>query len=239
VRESSVINVSDLTENKEELKLFPPLGCGFQTGMGTVDLFAGAGKGNSVMIIGLGSVGLAAIAAYSSLFPTPALIDDLTFLQAAKNDGAHTIIGVDRFPAPLGVARELGATHPGLDLSATIESFTDGIGSTITVNTTGSIGLISARMEMTGPRGQMIILRVAPADAELSINLVSFLQFGKSFRGNIEGDVTLSTYIPKIIVWYRKGQFPLGKLIKFYPVKEFETALSNIKSGATVKPVLV
>lgn len=65
VKQSSVVNVTTVIKNEDELKLFAPLGCGFQTGMGTVDHFAGTSKGDTVVILGLGGVGLAAIAASS------------------------------------------------------------------------------------------------------------------------------------------------------------------------------
>lgn len=61
VKENSAVNVSGLVRNDEELKLFAPLGCGFQTGMGTVSVLTGAGKKDSVVICGLGGVGLAAV----------------------------------------------------------------------------------------------------------------------------------------------------------------------------------
>jgi Zn-dependent alcohol dehydrogenase len=59
--ESSVVNLSGLVKDKEELKLFAPLGCGLQTGSGTVANLAGAGPSDSVAILGLGGVGLSAI----------------------------------------------------------------------------------------------------------------------------------------------------------------------------------
>lgn len=61
VKEVSAVNVSALTKSEEELRLFAPLGCGFQTGMGTVDKLAAAGEKDAVVIIGLGGVGLSAI----------------------------------------------------------------------------------------------------------------------------------------------------------------------------------
>lgn len=61
VKESSVVNVSTIIKNEEELKIFAPLGCGFQTGMGTVDNVASAGEKDTVVILGLGGVGLVSI----------------------------------------------------------------------------------------------------------------------------------------------------------------------------------
>lgn len=61
VAESSIVNVSKLLHSKEELKLFAPLGCGFQTGMGAVKNIAAAGKEDAVMVLGLGAVGMGAL----------------------------------------------------------------------------------------------------------------------------------------------------------------------------------
>lgn len=61
VKESSVVNVSALVKTEEDLKLFAPLGCGFQSGMGTVNQLTGASERDSIVIMGLGGVGLAAV----------------------------------------------------------------------------------------------------------------------------------------------------------------------------------
>lgn len=66
VKEVSAVNVSALVKDEEELKLFAPLGCGFQTGMGTVDKFAAARENDVVVTLGLGGVGLASIMVYLS-----------------------------------------------------------------------------------------------------------------------------------------------------------------------------
>lgn len=61
VKESSVVNVSGSIQDEEELKIFAPMGCGFQTGMGTVDNVADAGENDTVVVLGLGGVGLLSI----------------------------------------------------------------------------------------------------------------------------------------------------------------------------------
>jgi Zn-dependent alcohol dehydrogenase len=70
VKESSIVNVKGMVEGEDELKLFAPMGCGFQTGAGTVVNLAKATSEDSVVVMGLGGVGLAAVmVSYSS---TPA-----------------------------------------------------------------------------------------------------------------------------------------------------------------------
>ena len=61
VKERSVVNVTDLVKDKEELKLLAPLGCGLQTGSGTIIRIAKATKEDSIAVLGLGGVGLSAI----------------------------------------------------------------------------------------------------------------------------------------------------------------------------------
>jgi Zn-dependent alcohol dehydrogenase len=61
VKESSVVNVTDLIKDEEELKLFAPMGCGFQTGAGTVENLCAAGEDDLVVIMGVGGVGLSAV----------------------------------------------------------------------------------------------------------------------------------------------------------------------------------
>lgn len=61
VKQSCITNVAGIIQSQEELKLFAPLGCAFQTGAATVSILGGALPSDSVAIIGLGGVGLAGI----------------------------------------------------------------------------------------------------------------------------------------------------------------------------------
>jgi len=61
VKQSSVTNVAGLVKDTEELKMFAPMGCGFQTGAGAITNIASAGPHDKVVVIGLGGVGLGAV----------------------------------------------------------------------------------------------------------------------------------------------------------------------------------
>ncbi|KAF5024606.1 hypothetical protein F66182_3369 [Fusarium sp. NRRL 66182] len=226
VKETSVVNVSDAINNEEELRTFAPLGCGFQTGAATVEKVAQAGEDDIVVVTGLGGVGLCSI-------------------MATKLKRCKIIIGVDRVPDRLDLARSLGATHvidttdKDSDLRTQVHTITDGKGSSVTIDTTGNMDVIRAGMDLTANRGQLIIVGVPPPDASLDVHLISFMQTGKIIRGTIEGDAIPAQYIPQMIQWYREGKFPIDKLISFYEPEDFETALEDMKSGKAVKPVII
>lgn len=61
VKETTVLPANDLIENEEELKLFAPLGCGIQTGVGAITNLVKASPDDIVLVTGLGGVGLSAV----------------------------------------------------------------------------------------------------------------------------------------------------------------------------------
>jgi Zn-dependent alcohol dehydrogenase len=61
VKETSVVNVEQLVKDEEELKLFAPMGCGYQTGAAAVTELVNVGKKDVVVVFGLGGVGMSAI----------------------------------------------------------------------------------------------------------------------------------------------------------------------------------
>lgn len=61
VKASCIVNLSGIVKSREELQLFAPLGCGFQTGAGTVSKLGKAQPEDDVAIVGLGGVGLAGV----------------------------------------------------------------------------------------------------------------------------------------------------------------------------------
>lgn len=229
VSERSVVNAKDLIKDDNELKLFAPLGCGIQTGSGTVINVAKAGPDDSLAIIGLGGVGLSAI-------------------MAAKLKGVKTIIGIDRVPERITLAKELGATH-GVDTSSMgdlselvpkIQAYTPHrLGPTITIDTTGLPALAQTGINFTAPRGRIIQVGTGGTN-EVKIPMQAFMCAGKTYMGAIEGDAVPSKYLPEMIQWYREGKFPLEKLVKFYKAEDFKKGLDDMHKGVdAVKPVIV
>ncbi|OQV09754.1 Alcohol dehydrogenase GroES-like domain-containing protein [Cladophialophora immunda] len=225
-QETSVINVSGLVKNESDLKLFAPLGCGIQTGAGTITELGAASQSDKVAVIGLGGVGLAAV-------------------MAAKMRNCQVIIGIDRLESRLEMAKTLGATHvintAGLNkpLADVVHGITSGSGTTITVDATGVVALIQQGIELTANQGKMILLGVAPMDAGLEIAIVPYMVTGKQLLGSMEGGVRPIDYVPRMIQWYRSGRFPIDKLVKYFPVENFQEALHEMEAGTAIKPILI
>ena len=190
VRECSVVNVKNVVKDKKELQLYAPLGCGIQTGSGTVINCATATPSDIICIMGLGGVGLSAI-------------------MGANIQGCKTIIGVDKIQSRLDLAKELGATHvvdgsnlpEGKQLGDVVKEIADGLGPMITIDTTGVPALIKAGVEFTRNRGKIIQVGSPPFDFKLEIEMFSFMVSGKQLIGAIEGQAYPPDYVPKMIRW--------------------------------------
>ena len=61
---------------------------------------------------------------------------------------------------------------------------------------------------------------------------------GKSLIGVIEGDSIPKEFLPKLMAYYRNGQFPFDKLIKFFPFEQINEAQAASDRGACIKAVL-
>ena len=227
VKECSVVNATSLVSSKEELQLLSPLGCGIQTGAGTVINVAQAGEQDVVCVMGLGGVGLAAI-------------------MGAAIQKSRIIIGVDRVASRLEFAKELGATAvvdsskipEGKTLVDVVREASEGLGPTITVDTTGVPFLIQAAIQFARNRGKVVQVGTAPFDFKLEIPVFDFMVRGIQYIGAIEGQAVPTSFVPKMVQWRKEGKFPVDKLMKLMPAEEFEKAVHEMHSGETIKPIL-
>lgn len=196
------------------LDLLAPLGCGLQTGAGTVMNSLAVEAGSSVVVLGTGSVGLAAV-------------------MAARIVGADPIIGVDIHPRRLDLARELGATHAilnrNLDLAARLRAIAKG-GVDHLVETTGEAALGRLALDLLNPGGRLALLTGAGGP--------DHLPGGRKVLSVIQGDAVPQVFIPYLIGLYQAGQFPFDRLVTFYDFRDINRAIADAKRGATIKPVL-
>lgn len=227
VSETGLLNAKDLIQSEDELKLFAPLGCGIQTGAACVTNIMQAGPKTSLMVAGLGGVGLAAI-------------------MAGKVAGCQHIVAVDRVQSRLDLAMELGATSAidtskiGLEtLPAEVKKHTGNFGATHVLDTTGVNKVQEAAYASMSTGGQLILVGVSSNDGPFTMTSNQIMGEAKSIRGSLMGDSVSADFVPKMIDWYRAGKFPIDKLIKYVEAEKWEAALESMHTGETVKPVLI
>ena len=196
------------------LEVLAPLGCGMQTGAGTVMNSMAVPEGASIAVFGTGGVGLAAV-------------------MAARIVGADPIIAVDRVTARLKLALELGATHA---IDTRRDGVTDGIraatggGVDYIVETSGDNRLYRLAVVLLNPKGTAayVVGENGPGDLPGERRAISIVQ----------GDAVPQLFIPRLIEFYRKGLFPFDRLEKFYDFNQINRAIADARCGRTIKPVL-
>lgn len=203
------------------IELLGPLGCGLQTGAGAVLNVMQPDAGRSIAVYGVGGVGLAG-------------------LMAAKIAGCDPIIAVDRLPARLALARELGATHAleskGAETLSEIRRITGG-GTHFALETSAMPEVFRIAVDGLRGLGTCVLVGSARAGTEVSFEM-PVLQGGRTVRGVVQGDSRPREFIPRLVDLFMAGRFPLDRLITDYDFADINRAAADASSGATIKPVL-
>lgn len=203
------------------LELLGPLACGLATGAGAVLNEARPRLGDSVLIVGVGAVGLAAI-------------------MAARNSGVTKIIAADVHDNRLEMARGFGATHAinsgSTDLVEQVRTIS---GSTVdfAIDCTGVIPVIEQVAETVGMLGTLVLVGGAPAGARFSLDHLQTL-WGKRVIGVLGGGGRSGQLISALVELYQQGRFPFDQLVRYYELGDIEQALADSKSGEVIKPIL-
>ena len=182
------------------MELLAPLGCGVQTGAGTVFNVLRPPYASTIAVTGSGSVGLSAV-------------------MAAAAVGCRQIIAVDVSESRLQLASDVGATDvvsaANGDLTEQLRQLTGGRGVNYIIDTTGLQDVIGSAFAALSVRGTLSVVGVSPAGTRIDLDPWSFLA-GRSVQGNMEGDVVPSVFIPFLIDLYQQGRFPIDRLITVY-----------------------
>jgi aryl-alcohol dehydrogenase len=204
------------------LELLGPLGCGIQTGAGSVLNALKVSAGSSFVAFGAGAVGLAAV-------------------MAAKVAGATIIIAVDVTPSRLELALELGATHiinsREEDPVKRVREITGG-GANFALECSGRAEVLRQAIDALTILGTCAIVGATKMGTEASFNVNDVMIPGKRIIGVVQGDVVASSFIPKLVELYLQGRFPFDRLCRFYSLEEVNEAMADSERGVTIKPIL-
>lgn len=220
-----IANARNAVKVDEDLpiELLGPLGCGLQTGAGSVLNVFQPKPGEGIAVFGLGGVGLAA-------------------LMAAKASGCDPIVAIDLNPARLELAKELGATH-AINPSETkdlvwsvMEIAAPGIHYSFDAVGVGAV--VRQALEVLRSPGHCVSVGFQGLEHEITIDQ-GHLLLGRRLSGVIEGDADPQEFVPKLIELYRAGQFPFDKLVETFPFDRINEAIAASESGEVIKPIVV
>lgn len=200
-----------------DLKLAPLFGCAVTTAMGVVNNDAHVKIGQSVVIFGVGGVGL-------------------NVVQAADMVSAYPIIGVDLHDPKLEMAKRFGATHCFNSNStphygAEIRNIVGQDGADLVIDSTGNARVIELAYELTHPDGKTILVGVPRRGDNISIYSLP-LHFKKVLTGSHGGSAEPHIEIPRYIRLIKAGKMTLDGLISHeFSLDKINEALEVVRSG--------
>ncbi|MBP98421.1 dehydrogenase [Candidatus Poribacteria bacterium] len=210
--EKAVVSENRVTRIPKDidLRIATLFGCSVTTAFGVINNDAQVKIGQSVVVFGLGGVGL-------------------NIVQAANIVAAHPIIGVDLTQSKLDLGTKYGLTQGMLVdsdyLNEKILEIVGRNGADVVIDTTGIGAVIEQAYELTHPDGKTILVGVP--NRKISIYTLP-LHFNKVIKGSHGGDSQPDLDIPRYIKLLKTGK------IKFDGIITHEFLLEDINEALNV-----
>ena len=199
------------------------LGCAIPTGVGSVLHVAEAKAGQSAVVLGLGGVGLCAVA-------------------GAAAAGCYPLIGIDLLDTKLALGRELGATHclsaNDPELRDKIKALTGG-GADLAIEATGRPAAMELALDLVRNQGGVaVVVGNSRAEERISIDPKQF-NLGKQLRGTWGGDSVPDRDFPRYGRLLQSGRLNVSRLRDLtYRLEDINQALTDLREGRSVRPLV-
>jgi S-(hydroxymethyl)glutathione dehydrogenase/alcohol dehydrogenase len=199
------------------------VGCGVMTGVGAVINTAKVEPGATVVVIGCGGVGIAAI-------------------QGARLAGAAVIAGVDPVESKHDVARRFGATHavhPGqlAELSAEV---TGGEGFDYAFEVVGTPQTIRAAWAAARRGGTVVVVGAGRADEQVEFTPFELLFDGKQLLGSLYGAADVRRDYARLLGLWQAGRLDLeGMITQRIRLDDINHALAALGQGEVIRQVII
>ncbi|WP_326808931.1 MULTISPECIES: alcohol dehydrogenase catalytic domain-containing protein [unclassified Streptomyces] len=201
------------------------LGCAMLTGYGAVHHSAQVRPGESVVVHGVGGVGLAT-------------------LQSARLAGAGQIIAVDVTEEKEGLARSAGATDYVVASERTAKSVRalteGGFGADVAVECVGRAESVRAAWDSTRRGGRTTVVGIGGKDDRVSFSALEVFHFARTLRGCVYGDSDPAHDVPVLAEHVREGRLNLGALVtERVPLAGVEGAFEAMRAGRGGRTLVV
>lgn len=192
------------------------LGCAVLTGGGAVLNVGKPEPGQTVAVVGVGGVGMAAV---------------LTAL--AHNE--VRVIAVDQLPEKLAVAGSLGAHE-----TYTPQAATDaGVKATIVIEAVGHPAALQTAIDLTAAGGRTITVGLPAPQARISLAPLGFVAEGRSLIGSYLGSAVPARDIPRFVALWRSGRLPVESLVSSrIALDDINVAMDHLADGRAVRQLI-
>lgn len=200
------------------------IGCAVQTGVGAVLNTAKVEAGATVLVLGLGGIGLSAV-------------------QGAVVAGAARIFASDPVAERRDLAKRLGATDPidpTMQDVASIVHETTGVGADYAFEAAGHAALVETGLASVRNGGTVVAVGAPPVDQAITITpAAGFTISEKKLLGCTLGSSNSLREIPRIIALWQQGRIDLEALLsRRRPIEEINEALEDLRRSRGVRTVL-
>ncbi len=223
IHQNSAVKVDDdLPLDKAAL-----VGCGVPTGWGSAVNTANVRPGQTVVVVGIGGIGINAV-------------------QGARYAGAKYVIAVDPLENKREKAMELGATHAFATIEEATMALVDltrGQMADAAILTPGvmTAEIVGGAFNAVGKAGVLVLTalsKILEPTIQLPGSIVTL--FRKTIKGSLFGDCNPTTDIPRILGLYQSGDLKLDEIItKTYSLEQVNEGYDDLLSGKNVRGVIV
>ena len=223
VSEQSIIKV----EKDIPLECVALVSCGVATGWGSAANRAGTQPGDTVIVVGIGGIGMNAV-------------------QGARMSGAKRIIAIDPLEFKREKAMEFGATHTFASMAEAmlpVMEMTYGQMADRVIMTPGVLHgeMMGEAMNLAGKGSTVVVTAISPMTSETaSVNLFNLAMWNKEIKGTIFGSLNPRADIPALLDMYRAGQLKLDELIsKTYTLDQINEGYEAMRDGTNIRGVIL
>lgn len=222
-----IVDQSQLAPVPKEMSLESAslLACGVITGLGAVVNKAQVEPGSSVVVIGVGGVGLNSV-------------------QGARLTGANPIIAVDLIESKLEASHEFGATHVvnanNEDVKAKVSEITSDHLADYVFVTVGNAAAAEQAYSLAGKRGTIVFIGIPDWIATMPAPIGQTILDEKTITGSFMGTTRLSIDVPRLVSLYEDDRLKLDELITAkYPLSQINEAIEAMESGTVLRNVIL
>jgi len=202
------------------------LACAVGTGWGSAVNLAQAQPGDTIIVMGVGGVGINAV-------------------QGAAQAGASNVVAVDPVAFKREKALELGATRAFADIGEAdsfVRSITNGQGADSAVVTVGVVSgqIVAQALASVRKAGTVVVTAVGDITAVgLPISVPELTLFQKRIQGGVFGASNPTWDILKQVQMYRDGRLKLDELVtREYKLDEVAKGFEDMHAGKNIRGVV-